>query len=786
MRVFWLHVIRITAFLGLLTLTASPSRADGGGGRDRFMARARQLTFEGRRAGEGYFSPDGKKMVLMSERYPGNPFFQIYILDLETGDCRLISPGVGRTTCPYFRPGTDEVVFASTHLDPAAKDKQKKEYEERDDPKAQRKRWDYDKYYDVFATDSRGGNLRRLTEAMGYDAECSCSPDGRLIVFASNRDAFPLEKLTPEQRATYDQQPAYFDEIYLMNADGSNQRRLTDSPGEDGGPFFSADGQRIIWRHFDESGMLADVYTMKLDGGDRRRLTDFGCMSWAPYMHPSGEYALFTASKQGFANFELYLVDALGQKEPVRVTYTDGFDAMPVFSYDGKTLSWTSARNTPGRGRAQIFIADWDHAAALAAVRHAPPRGTPEPAPDFGPANNSGWQMSRPPALKPDVEPAITPGDLYAHVKYLASDELQGRMTGTEGTRLASEYIAARFKEAGLQPLGDDGTYFQEFPFPAGLEIVAPENAFASSAPAAEKPRVYQLDRDYRPLSFSTNARVQGEVVFAGYGLVVPEEKGRPKYDSYAGLDVNGKIVLVLDDVPQKLGTEERIRFGLYSNPRYKALQAKQRGAKGVLLVVGPNTPGTGELLPLSRTGSDAGIVAASISVEAANDLLAPIGKKLGEAQTALDGGDLPPPGHAEVKLASVDLKTHLDRKERRDRNVVGLLPALGEGTVADEFIMLGAHYDHIGHGEGGGSRAHAGEEGQVHNGADDNASGTATVLELAAALVDARKHGASDGPQRGIIFACWSGEEIGVIGSTHFARHAARRRAGRARRDAQ
>ena len=207
--------------------------------RDRFLSRVRQLTFEGRRAGEGYFSPDGTKLILQTERYPGNPFFQIYTLDLVTGHSRLISPGVGRTTCSYFRPGTDEVLFASTHLDPQAREKQRREYEERQKPAAHRVPWVYDEYFDIFSCDRRGRHLRRLTEAFGYDAEGAYSPDGKLIVFCSLRDAYPLEKLSEKQRRLWEEQPSYFAELYIMEADGSNQRRLTDWPGYDGGPFFT-------------------------------------------------------------------------------------------------------------------------------------------------------------------------------------------------------------------------------------------------------------------------------------------------------------------------------------------------------------------------------------------------------------------------------------------------------------------------------------------------------------------------------------------------------------------
>ena len=194
-----------------------------------------------------------------------------------------------------------------------------------------------------------------LTHSPGYDAEGAFSPDGKQIVFCSLRAAFPLEKLPAEQRDRYEKDASWFGDIYMMNADGSNVRRLTDAPGYDGGPFFSPDGQRIVWRHFEESGMNADVWTMKLDGSDKRRVTDFKSMSWAPFYHPSGQYFIFTSNKLGFENFELFLVDAEGEHEPVRVTFTAGFDGLPVFSPDGKKLAWTSGRT--GDGKSQLFLA---------------------------------------------------------------------------------------------------------------------------------------------------------------------------------------------------------------------------------------------------------------------------------------------------------------------------------------------------------------------------------------------------------------------------------------------
>ncbi len=215
------------------------------------------------------------------------------------------------------------------------------------------------------------GKLERLTGARGYDAEASYSPDGEWIAFASNRPIFQREP-TPEEVKQLELDPAFFAEIYIMPADGRAVRRLTRADGYDGGPFFTPDGQRIVWRRFDAAGLIADLWTMELDGSDQRQITDFESMSWAPYPHPSGEYFIFTSNKHGFENFELFIVDTDGLKQPVRVTFTDGFDGLPVFSPDGKRLAWTTGRGS-GDG-AQIWLARWDHAAAGEALSQAPQR----------------------------------------------------------------------------------------------------------------------------------------------------------------------------------------------------------------------------------------------------------------------------------------------------------------------------------------------------------------------------------------------------------------------------
>ncbi len=354
-------------------LAAAPLQAQSGVelSESDFLTRVRRLTYDGLRAGEGYFSSDGDKMVFQSERDPENPFYQIFELDLTSGDTRRISPGHGKTTCAFLQEGTGDILFSSTHHDPRSLDYQRQELEFRASGQERRYSWDYDPEMEIFVADSESLELVRLTDARGYDAEASFSPDGRWIVFGSMRDAYNRE-LSAEEAKLLENDPSYFGEIYIMRSDGSEQTRLTTVAGYDGGPFFTPDGEHIVWRRFEENGLMADVWTMRPDGSDQTRLTDFGSMSWAPYMHPSGEYIFFASNKLGFSNFEIFIVDSAGRKEPVRATYTDGFDGLPVPTPDGTGLSWTSTRH--GGDGGQIYLASWNHERALAALEAAPPR----------------------------------------------------------------------------------------------------------------------------------------------------------------------------------------------------------------------------------------------------------------------------------------------------------------------------------------------------------------------------------------------------------------------------
>ena len=261
-------------------------------------------------------------------------------------------------------------------------------------------------------------------------------------------------------------------------------------------------------------------------------------------------------------------------------------------------------------------------------------------------------------------------------------------------------------------------------------------------------------------------------MVFAGYGLSVPEDAKNARYNSYDNLDVKDKIVLFLRYVPEGVDAPRRAQLNRYAGLRYKAMMARERGAKAVLVVTGPNSPGAGELLDLTNDGSHSGsgIVAASVDTAVADALLAPSGKKLKDLQTGLDTENPHAEGGFVLPKVRVQMSVGIERFKKADRNVVACLPPT-DGS--DEYVIVGAHYDHLGHGVTGSSMAHAGEEGKIHPGADDNASGTAVVMELAGSLAapapDRTPRKQPEKPRRGIIFALWSGEEIGLIGSAAF-----------------
>ena len=329
---------------------------------DQFLSNTQQLITESLRSGEGYFSADGSRFIFQSEVPGDNPFYQIYVRDLATGATNRVSPGIGLTTCSWIHPTLDRVMFSSTHEDPDALNKQAEEIRIRESGVERPYGWDYDRHYEIYQADADGSNIINLTNSDGYDAEGSYSSDGSKILFASNREAYS-RTLTQAEQKLFDDDSSYFMDLFVMDADGSNVKQLTNSPGYDGGPFFSPDNSEVVWRRFNPDGNSAEIWTMDIDGGNQRQLTSDAMVAWGPYYHPSGDYIIYSSNVLGHANFELFLIDAEGTNTPVRVTNTDGTDILPVFSPDGSRLAWSTTR-TPN-GTSQIHMGDWNHGRAL-------------------------------------------------------------------------------------------------------------------------------------------------------------------------------------------------------------------------------------------------------------------------------------------------------------------------------------------------------------------------------------------------------------------------------------
>lgn len=698
---------------------------------------ARQLTFVGPRSGEGYFSADGSKMVFQSEREPGNPFYQMYLLDLKSGATKRISPGPGKTTCGWIHPTGKKVMWSSTHLDPELKAKASAEYEQRKQPVKGRYSWSYDETYDIFESDVNGKNVRRLTREKGYDAEGSYSPDGKWIAFASNRLGY-TEKLSDEEKKLFEQDPSYMMDLYIMKADGTGVRRLTTARGYDGGPFFSPDGKRITFRRFAPNGSTAEIYTIGVDGKDEKQITKLGSMSWAPYYHPSGDYIVFASTVLGgFSNFELFAVDSEGAHPPVRLTFDDGFDGLATFTPDGTQISWTH-RNA--KGESQIYLAPWDDAQVRKLL------GLPVAEPG-----------------RAGLASAITDRDLRGWVQWLAADDKKGRRSGSPEEAVVTERIAKMFREWGLEGAAPDGSFFHHFEYVSAVKP-GPGNQFVLKGSFAKD---LAISKDAEPFSLSATGELKDRsVVFAGYGIKAPVGDKQPAYDSYKDLNVAGKWVLVLPDLPDGVAPERRQYLSMYSRLQHKVTVAREQGAVGVIVLEGFDALKTRKEQSLRFEGS---LSSGSMAVwrwsgSWVRDLLKKQGRRWDDDAAKLAKGEMI---SFEIKDLKLDVRSDLLQEKSRATNVVARLKSKGPRGGA---IMIGAHGDHLGQGESGSSLARGVEIGQIHPGADDNASGVSAVMELAHHFATAQKNPRT-ALKKDLYFAIWSAEEIGLLGSAAWLR---------------
>jgi len=676
---------------------------------EKHLADVKQITLAGENA-EAYWAWGGRELV-MQARTGDNDCDQIYRLPLssvlgvpagarETLPIPVpVSSGKGATTCSYFMPGDQKVIYASTHLGGDACP-----------PKPDHSQgyvWALYDTYDIFKSDADGKNVVRLTETKGYDAEATvCGKDGS-IVFTSLRDGDI--------------------DLYRMDADGKNVKRLTNTPGYDGGAFFSADCSKIVWRASrpkpgkqldDYKRLLAqnpplvrpsklELYIANADGSEAQQITYLDAASFAPYWHPSQRRLLFSTNHgdpKG-REFDIWAVNTDGSGLE-RITYAGGFDGFPMFSPDGKLLAFSSNRATaPGKHDTNVFIASWVD--------------------DVGEPKIVETGADR---IKKDVH-------------WLADPAREGRGIGLAGLEASGRYIEDRMKSLGLAPAGDDSGFRQSFPVVTSLKQDDTTSLEIGGKAVAQG--------DFAVLGYSPpKVVVAGDLVFADYGIVA-KDLGR---DDYAKLDVKKKIVVVRRFVPDdgKFATPDaQRRFG---DIRRKAFWAREKGAAGLVVIDDPappankpadwKAPDEAKLPTLQPEGySDAGVPVIVLKRSVGHALVERLQKK--EATRA----------KVTVALSPVSSQAF---------NVAGRIVAEPkDGKKLPGVVVIGAHYDHLGRG---GRHSLAPHSEEPHVGADDNASGTATLLEVARELV-----GKKSELKRDVLIVAFSGEESGVLGSAHF-----------------
>jgi hypothetical protein len=558
---------------------------------------------------------------------------------------------------------------------------------------------------EIFRARGDGTGPVQLTDSPRYDGEAAvCARDGS-IVFTSARDG-DLE-------------------LYRMDGDGKNVRRLTNTIGYDGGAVFNPDCSRLVWqasrprpgqeqddyRDLLSQGLVRpaklEIWTANGDGSDPHQLTDLDAASVEPAFHPTSDIIVFASNvgDPGGRQFDLWAMRGNGTGLR-RITFTPGFDGFPAFSPDGKWLAFSSLRAAPaGRTDGDVFVARWT---------------------DLGPLPETAWR----------------PVDrIQRDVAWLADKDREGRGLGTAGLAAAGAYLEQRLRQLGAAPAGDGRGFRQPFPVVTSVSVKPSSGVIlAGQALAADQ---------FVPFGASAEGQVTAPVVLAGYGIVAALHH----IDDYAGIDVRGKIALVRRFAPEDDRTRDSGVRRQLGDLRRKATWARERGARALLVVDWPLPPAAAA--PDWQPDAEAALLGPASNF-GAGDVGIPVVLVRRAALFAVM------PQLMAKKAVPVTVTVALDRTIETAFNVVGRFAAARQ--PAQGTIIIGAHYDHLGLG---GRFSLAPDRHEPHVGADDNASGTATVLEVARQVAAHRGDLKHD-----VIIALFSGEESGLLGSAHYARN--------------
>ena len=671
------------------------------------ISNIRQMTFGGTNA-EAYWSYDGR---FLTYQHTGDQAKcdQIFRISADGRTQNRVSSGLGRTTCSFYHPSDDFILFSSTQSG------------SRDCPpepdKSKGYAWPIYPTYQFYRARPDGKDMLPIEPGApsAYNAELVTCKNGQ-VLFTSDRGG-DLDLYT-----------ARLDSSGML----SDIKQFTKTLGYDGGAFFSPDCKRVVWRasrprpgreaneYLDLLGKHLvkptelEIWTANADGSDARQVTKLGAATFAPYFTPDGNHIVFATNvrKPGGRNFDIFMIRTNGT-ELEQITHSNTFDSFPMFSPDGKYIAFSSNRNARQPRETNVFIGDWN-------PRVAGPIMTEE---DTSAVNR--W---------------------YVLNRELSAPDMEGRGVGTEGLQRAENYVADRFEKAGIREMNPPGGgvmgfgeeikgYEHEVEIVRGVELNEAETILKADW------RPLKVKEEFAPAAFSGQGSVAGKVIDVGYGIVAPELS----VDDYEGKNVKGRVVLVRRRVAKGLNLSIA-QESTYGDLRYKAFLARERGASAVVFwepEAGDEKKPENLMTSISESNStvsaDAGLPVLFVNRRIVREWL------------------------GSPKPVGLSGKVSLENKKLSASNIVGIMGS-NEACRSGRPVVIGAHLDHLGYGsesslEGAITRV-------IHPGADDNASGVASVIEAARVIGKALKEGKATGCY---LFAAFTAEESGIIGSSRF-----------------